>query len=312
MDNSRILSDLLEKLVASQKRTGLWGYQGDQDSVEAACLAILALRRRPGSEIERATQALLDLQNTDGSWPNFSGDDSEGCWTTALAVLSLSTLRRGGQGLAKAIQWLLSARGREASWFWRWKFQAVDKMVKFNPAKYGWSWVPGTTSWVIPTAYSLIALRQITDRGLSSSNVIIERTTIGVSMLLDRMCPGGGWNAGNGVAFGVRYAPHIDATSIALLALGGHAEEPGIKASLAWLLKRLLACPSPYSLAWGILALAAYRDVSGAANNMLSSATQNLTTLVEHALGAGDICTLAACALAFEAVDGDNVFEVGA
>ena len=32
---------------------------------------------------------------------------------------------------------------------------------------------------------------------------------IGASMLLDRMCPGGGWNSGNGVAFGVALAPHI-------------------------------------------------------------------------------------------------------
>ena len=59
-------------------------------------------------------------------------------------------------------------------------------------------------------------------------------------MLLDRMCRGGGWNAGNGVAFGVPYAPYIEATAIALLALGGHKKEPGVHASLAWLVNRAL------------------------------------------------------------------------
>ena len=49
---------------------------------------------------------------------------------------------------------------------------------------------------------------------------------------------------------------------IALLALAGHEKEPGVQTSLAWLVNRLPGCPSPYSLAWGILALAAYRDVS--------------------------------------------------
>jgi hypothetical protein len=32
-------------------------------------------------------------------------------------------------------------------------------------------------------------------------------------MLLDRMCPGGGWNAGNSVVYGVPLTPHIDATA---------------------------------------------------------------------------------------------------
>jgi hypothetical protein len=31
-------------------------------------------------------------------------------------------------------RWLVDAKGREASWFWRWKFQTVDNSVQFNPA----------------------------------------------------------------------------------------------------------------------------------------------------------------------------------
>jgi hypothetical protein len=45
-------------------------------------------------------------------------------------------------------------------------------------------------------------------------------------MLLDRACPGGGWNAGNGVVYGTALAPHPDDTAIALLALRDRTKEP--------------------------------------------------------------------------------------
>ena len=129
-------------------------------------------------------------------------------------------------------------------------------------------------------------------------------------MLLDRMCPGGGWNSGNGVAFGVPLAPHIDATSIALLALTRHEEEPGVQRSLHWLVNRLAGCPSPYSLAWGVLASAAYRRSSPEGSERLRGRAEELMRLTENATSIEDNCTLAVSALALEAIDGDNVFEV--
>src|ERR1035441_5087868 len=83
------VSALHGTLIANQRATGTWGYRGNQDSVESTCFAILALRQHPSIKLERATQALLGLQNADGSWPAFTGDESQGCWATALAVLSL-------------------------------------------------------------------------------------------------------------------------------------------------------------------------------------------------------------------------------
>jgi hypothetical protein len=203
----------------------------------------------------------------------------------------------------------VGANGREANWFWRWKFQTVDKSVQFDPAKYGWSWVSGTTSWVIPTAFALIALQQIKSRGLNPTGSV-ERIDIGISMLLDRACPRGGWNAGNGIAFGVPYAPYLDATGIALLALADHKDELGVRAALGWLVNHLPGCPSPYSLAWGILALTAYREISTEVSETVDRATKELTALIEKGVGTNDICTLAVCALALEAAEGDNVFEV--
>jgi hypothetical protein len=211
--------------------------------------------------------------------------------------------------LGLGIRWLLDERGREANWFWRWKFQTVDNSVKFDPAKYGGSWIPGTTSWVIPTAFSLIALQKAKDIGLSPELRFSERISMGVRMLLDRMCPGGGWNAGNSAAFGVAYTPYIDATAIALLSLRRHGHEPGVRSSLSWLATRLPDCPSPYSLAWGLLAIMAY----GREDKASATATQAAEALMTG-LGNGaailDMSTIATCVLALEAIDGENVFEV--
>jgi hypothetical protein len=205
---------------------------------------------------------------------------------------------------------LLDAKGREANWFWRWKFRTVDNNVKFDPAKYGWSWVPGTTSWVIPTAFTLVTLQQVSDMALSEEPGINERIGLGIRMLLDRICPGGGWNAGNSMAFGVRYAPYKDATSIALLALSSQAHESGVQASLSWLAVRLAGCPSPYSLVWGILALTAYGQRNSEANDALPRATDALIAAIGKDTSALDTSTLAICLLALEAVEGHNVFEV--
>src|ERR1017187_396070 len=310
MDIGLATADLHGTLIANQKAAGTWGYGGNQDSVESTCLAILALRQHTGVKLSKALQALLGLQNADGSWPAFTGDEPEGCWTTALAVLSLMGTGQATKHFASGVQWLLNARGREANWLWRWKLRTFDNKVQFDPAKFGWSWVSGTTSWVIPTAFALIALQQARQRGYDCSARLTERVDIGASMLLDRMCPGGGWNSGNGVAFGVALAPHIDATSIALLALIGHEKEQGVQRSLHWLVDRLAGCPSPYSLAWGVLAIAAYRRICPEARKSLRDRAEELMRLTEDAASIEDNCTLAVSALALEAVNGNSVFEV--
>jgi len=306
MDIATVMSGLHATVNVNQKTSGTWGYRGNQDSVESTCLAILALRRQPSIELARAVRALLGLQNADGSWSAFTGDEPEGCWTTALAVLSLMAAGHGTRQLTKGIQWLLDARGREANWLWRWKLRIVDNKIQFDPAKFGWSWASGTTSWVIPTAFALIALQQARQRGDNKTAQLTERVNLGTSMLLDRMCPGGGWNSGNGVAFGVPLAPHIDATAIALLALTRHQEDQGVQRSLHWLVNRLAGCPSPYSLAWGVLAIAAYRRITPEGRDNLRVRVEELMRLIPSI---EDNCTLAVSALALEAINGSSVFE---
>jgi hypothetical protein len=102
------------------------------------------------------------------------------------------------------------------------------------------------------------------------------------------------------------FTPYIDATSIVLLALQGHKNN-AVNASLSWLSARLGGCPSPYSVAWGIVALAAYHEESERRHAVFHASTA-LIEAIERDRSALDTATLAICTLALEAVDGDNVF----
>jgi hypothetical protein len=146
----------------------------------------------------------------------------------------------------------------EGHWLWRWKFKTVDTQVRFNPDKFGWTWAPDTASWVIPTAFAVLALRMAGKQD--------TRIQLGMEMLLDRACAGGGWNAGNSVAFGVALAPHVEATAMALLALQrtDASRERIVKDSLGWLVAQTRQCRGITSLAWAIMALHAYQVEPGA------------------------------------------------
>lgn len=199
---------------------------------------------------------------------------------------------------SRAVRWLLRSRGRESRWIWKWKFRRVDRHVRFDPDKFGWSWMPGTVSWVIPTAYSLVALKHV--RGNSRQRSRQFRIRRGVEMLYDRMCSEGGWNAGNSVVYGARLIPHSDATAIALLALLGEPSSDSIMASLDWLEHRAQSLFAPWSLAWTILALEAYM-------RPIQSLIHHLCTVVVNA----EICdcaTLAVVCLALGRVSSPDVF----
>jgi hypothetical protein len=86
------------------------------------------------------------------------------------------------------------------------------------------------------------------------------RVAAGAEMLVDRACSQGGWNAGNPEVFGVELDPHPDFTAMAVLALrhSPHRRAGIVQRSLDYLAARLNTSPSPYSLAWAVMALSAY------------------------------------------------------
>jgi len=254
-----VLSSLLAELIVRQLPCGGWAAMGSssQPALEPTCFAALALGSFPGRAVERAQELLLHTQNPNGSWPAFAGDDTDGAWVTSLAVMALHDVVPAIPARLQGVHWLMSCAGKESNWFWKWKFRTADRHVHFDPDKFGWPWFPETISWVVPTAFAVLALNQLpcSCGGLEQVPFRVER---GIEMLLDRVCPGGGWNAGNGVVYGVPVAPHPDDTAIALLALRERGTDPVVQSSVQYLERIAPTLTAPWSLAWAILALALY------------------------------------------------------
>ena len=245
-------------LLKRQLPSGGWSYFGSpQSSVETTTLAVMALRMESSDAARSGLDQLAGMQRRDGAWPAFGGD-SDGSWTTALVLSALNGTGEFESAREKAFQWLLSERGREGHWLWRWKFKTVDRNVRFDPDKYGWPWISGSASWVIPTAFSVIAIKQFTVCNRSDASE--KRIHMGVDMLLDRTCVDGGWNSGNNIVYGVPLRPHVEATAIALLALQDERRSELTQRSLTWLKKEAARVDSVSTLAWSILSLFVYKE----------------------------------------------------
>lgn len=197
------------------------------------------------------------MQNPNGSWPSFAGDDKEGSWTTSLALIALHDKFEIILQRLKGFHWLLQLAGEESHWLWKWKFRTTDRYVRFDSNKFGWPWIPQTNSWVVPTAFAILALNMLPcDCGFPNREHRIE---LGIQMLLDRACPGGGWNAGNGVVYGRPMIPHLDDTAVALLAFRDRTTDPIVSAGVDQLERVAPTLNAPWSLAWSILGLAVHR-----------------------------------------------------
>jgi len=302
MMDTALRAELKNALIKQELPGSGWSYglASTQAALEPTCLALLTLRWDSSPVRARSLKFLLDTQNPNGSWPAFSGDDSEGSGLTALAVTALINNGEMGLQAVRGVEWVLRSKGRESHWLWKWKFETTDTHVRFDPNKFGWPWQPGTCSWVIPTSLSMIALKQAFV--CCKPDPVSFRIRRGTEMLLDRACPGGGWNAGNGVVYGFPLAPHPDATAIALLALGGERRNDAITSALDWLWRTAATCSAPWSLAWSVLALDAY-------GRPVKSLVDRLCALRDSAL-LTDSATLAAVILAIDCLVQGNVFKM--
>lgn len=299
--NSDVLAPETTALLESRRmKNGMWGYSTNgQDALEPTCFAYLALQ----SEIEYAgeltPEPLLRRQTRGGSWPAFDGDD-EPSWTTALAISALMSYDDTALARSNAITWLLRNRGREADWPWRWKFRWIERTAPIDPSKFGWSWTPGTASWVIPTAFSVVVLKQwLSCRSDARAN---QRVETGQSMLLDRCCRGGGWNAGNKIVYESPLPAQVEPTAVALLALQG-VPEALTGPSVEWLSRTATGQTSVMALAWSVLSLFVYGRNVGLLKRML---TDRLSRTAESQ----DNVSLALAILALRCGEVIHPFEV--
>jgi hypothetical protein len=159
------------------------------------------------------------------------------------AILALKDQRRGGE-LVLALE-----------------VQARRPGGSIRPRPLWMALAPRLGQLVIPTAFSVVAIKQFT--ACNRTEATERRIRLGVDMLLNRVCVAAGWNSGNSVVYGVALPAHVEATAIALLALQDEKRTPAVQASLDWLRKRSATIESVESLAWCILTLFVYQEPIG-------------------------------------------------
>jgi hypothetical protein len=246
-------------LLDAQNSDGGWGYsRGGQSCVESTSWALLALLGIQPAIRPAVGQAgwrwLRERQLRDGSWPSFAGQP-RGCWTTAPASLALYAGAGPSDQVARGLQWLADTWPAEGGILRRIgrKLLRRDRVSRQDESLRGWSWTPGTASWVEPTAQALIALRHIPEH--LHPRKAGRRRRLAQCMLYDRMCPGGGWNSGNSIVYGAAGVPRIGPTAWALLALRDYRDRPENRQSLDWLEQAYPQIKGPESLALAHLCL---------------------------------------------------------
>jgi len=241
--------NLLTFLRDAQNTDGGWGFlRGTESRVEPTSWSLLALsefRTNPQTSdaLARGVHFLEGAQLSDGSWPATAGQ-SQGAWVTSLACWAFLVQRDAtGDRAERGIEWLLKDKPGDAGFLWRMARRLTGSMTAAsqNPDYFGWSWTPGTASWVEPTAIALIVLDRATNCGegregaKNSQAEFRERIESAEKMLFDRMCPGGGWNSGNPLVYGAAGVAQVGPTAWALLALRKKAARPEVRKSLEWL-----------------------------------------------------------------------------
>jgi Prenyltransferase and squalene oxidase repeat len=274
--------DFLERtcipyLCHAQNEDGGWGFQlGSRSRVESTAWTLLALRECASILAKDNGEArgvhFLELsQLPDGSWPS-SPESNEGCWVTSLACWALLGREHMAGIVARGMNWLCNDRPGDDSLWWRLlrRLYSNRQVSSQNNRYYGWSWTPKTASWVEPTSFALLVLRSSPASLLPAG--VLRRQQVAEAMLYDRMCPGGGWNCGNPVIYGVPGEPQISSTVWALLALRKHAERRENQKSLDWLEANWGRSQTPASLALAHIALGAYGRLDASVGESLRAA----------------------------------------
>jgi hypothetical protein len=209
------------------------------------------------AEAVRGFQFILDTQLAYGAWPCVRGEEN-GCWVTSLACWVLLKQKNSSRAIAKGMEWLCKDWPQDSTAWRRFlaKFSSQRHVFPIDYTCRGWGWTPGTSSWVEPTAYALLAIGQCPPEMLPQGTE--RRRKLAERLLRDRMCPGGGWNCGNPLVYGVAGEPLVIPTVWALLALRNEPERRENVLSLEWLEENVAAIQGLGSFALARMCLRAY------------------------------------------------------
>ncbi len=220
-DAAATIARARQRLVALRNVDGGWAYApGKRSRIEPTCWGLLALAPAGGSS---GSAVVFARWSRDGD--RFVDGPSLPASNVHNALAGVALLHDGveGERLARSVAGALIASKGIAT-------PRSDIIIQDNSLQ-GWGWVDGTTSWVEPTAWCVLLLKQLRRRGEADSG-IEERIAVGDRLLLDRACRDGGWNYGNAIVYGKELWPYAQTTALALIALQDHREHPIVRQAL--------------------------------------------------------------------------------
>jgi hypothetical protein len=261
------MSPWIDSLLLCLARQPVCGYRARGAAAsEPTALAALALVAHERAEAATAAlNWLVERQASDGS-VGVRADEPTPCWPTALAVLAWRWAEDSGQknyvaAIRRGRGWLLSMRGET---------MARSAEIGHDSTLNGWPWVPGTHSWLEPTAWSVLALA-------ATGEANNPRLRDGRRLIADRLLPDGGCNYGNTVVLGQSLRAQVEPSGLALWALSvQRGGDNRIGATIDWLLGEINGETTAVSLSYALLGLSAHGRAPSEAENWLRAAFENM------------------------------------
>jgi hypothetical protein len=265
------LRDLRQRLREGRNSDGGWGYYAHKSArLEPTAWATLALAGTEGA--------------TDGgalpSWPlqesllreRADGEPNYGFHALALLAMQACAIEHtaGNASLFVSLQHVKGVRLEHSA-----------PNSRQDNSLQGWSWIPGTFSWVEPTAWSLLCLKKWART--PGVHVDAARLNEAERVLINRSCVAGGWNYGNPDVLGTNLRPYVPTSAIALLAMQDRRDEDVVLRSADYLQENATSERSATALALALIALRVYGRPDGRVRTALIEQLPITLALGNHA-----------------------------
>jgi hypothetical protein len=251
MNNAEELQAIL---LDSRNEDGGWPFRRGRSWTEPTALALLALQGAQVPSQVRAVSAawLARCQSADGGWPPCA-DVPTSTWVTSLALLALGQETEHSMGYAPGTLWLSSHVYPELSPFRDFLQNSLGVSPDHAPGSS--PWFPGTAGWVVPTAFTILALSSWSGRMPKAGfEQVIHRAQ---TYLIHRRCSDSGWNHGGSSQRSETAPSYAETTGLGLLALANWYEaslEPTLR-----LAEHFIRQPdSTEGYCWLVMGLAAH------------------------------------------------------
>lgn len=261
--------EIIELLLDYQNPDGSWGYfPGTPGFIEPTVYAVLSLYPEEKERSLRGFSWLLARQQKEGYFYHI---DNNATWPTFLVYFLMNSLGKGDSPRAEAaFAWIIAHKGRGAAF--------SQDLCSKDLYAVGWPWYNGTTAWIEPTSYALIALKK---RG-KKDNAAAQRIKKAEQFILARTCRGGGWNVGNSKLFDVYLDPYPTNTGFALLALQDHRSESKVLESLYRFEDFIHTTKSLFLLSLGIIVMNSFDEDTGAFSEKLQRYRKGSSMELSH------------------------------